>query len=650
MPKGSSVQPTTGGNVRDPSTPHSTDLESGPKQPEKRFKLSTNKILTHIQSVHVSFFGALAVAVAASVFPDVVPVWVTAVYSVLHCLYVTKFMFWLLTTFSDSWAQEFQAVEMQRDNALEQIFSLKIEIMEKSRENDADVKRMRDSIGETKQHLEEQILDQDEVMEKVKKLDQKMSAAAELRQSKSLLNRILTGSGQHESKFIAVSELMEMIKRLSICSCTLTEEQQRSIKIRTDATALRLICHNFTTFSRNNEDTNSNYKAFATLDMKVPSNLGPNEKKVTTVEVKVKYNGKPLDDKELAKMNDLVVKLESRRTLTLENDGLKGSSETKSGMLKVSPTTSFNNKLVWQNMVEGKNLVVAYHIASMLGGKITVDREFSFSTISFVTEVHCMPNEEATTPDAEPKSKRKARYSPHSTPPSIPREIKLSNNIDDIVNQLPKMLKIVTVSDDVSTGEDLIKNLKADPLSSTALKLDPQNVDILPDVCMGLVEVDKKDDRIVRRLTSLEAMQADIVVVCENLGQDSKGRRWLGTSMAIKLEQLAFKGTVCLWVEKYDKKRIKSLAAARFIHAVLCKGDDLKRMRAAIVFGMARDKTIDQKFSGSTGTFKRNNSFQREDKDKAKDPVVVAHRLSERKRRHSDEALPAMRLKNSTTP
>ena len=131
--------------------------------------------------------------------------------------------------------------------------------------------RMRDTVGETMQSLEASILNPNEVLQKVQKLDDKMAAAAELRESRILLaNLSMKGSEALQDQYFVLADLMSMIKRMSICKCTLPEEQQSMFKIKLDSRALRIICHNFTTFARAKEDSASSYKAFATIDLEVP--------------------------------------------------------------------------------------------------------------------------------------------------------------------------------------------------------------------------------------------------------------------------------------------------------------------------------------------------------------------------------------------
>lgn len=83
---------------------------------------------------------------------------------------------------------------------------------------------------------------------------------------------------------------------------TLPEEQQGQFKIKLDSRALRIICHNFTTFARAKEDSASSYKAFATVDLEIPRD--GKKKSRTKVEVKVKYMGQPLSEDDQKRAQD----------------------------------------------------------------------------------------------------------------------------------------------------------------------------------------------------------------------------------------------------------------------------------------------------------------------------------------------------------
>ena len=186
--------------------------------------------------------------------------------------------------------------------------------------------------------------------------------------------------------------------------------------------------------------------------------------------------------------------------------------------------------------------------------------------------------------------------------------------------------------------------LQGDELGSQVLQIKPNNIDVFPEVAMGRVEVDLKDDTLSRRLTPLEARMADVVILAENLGQDTKGRRWLSTSMAIKLEQMGFKGIVIVRTDDVDKHRLKHLQTAHFVHAVITKKDSTDRVKVNIVFAFV-DPGQAEEVRKIRGALKRNNSLQRDrtaEQQKNSDPVLVGHRISERRRRKSSESVPTM--------
>ena len=138
-------------------------------------------------------------------------------------------------------------------------------------------------------------------------------------------------------------------------------------QLRVDARALRIICFNFTTFARKHEDSQSSYKAFATVDIAVPANLSEDKVKAR-VEVKVKYMGQPLSDQEIQNSEEKALKITSSSKIT-ENSKLAGTNS-------LSPTATFNTKEVWRRMEEGDGLLLAYQMATALGGTIKMEREF----------------------------------------------------------------------------------------------------------------------------------------------------------------------------------------------------------------------------------------------------------------------------------
>ena len=318
-------------------------------------------------------------------------------------------------------------------------------------------------------------------------------------------------------------------------------------------------------------------------------------------------------------------------------------TDSKENSAKTLGLESFSSKIMWQAMAEGKSLTVAYLIAEVLGGTVSVKKDFGFCTIAY--SMACPLTISEVTPKHSPEnvSARRAAKSPNSTPPAIPHKIQLSNNVADIVHQYPENLKIVMLVDDDKEARTLMTKLGCDPMGSQCLVVKPTNVDQCPDVAMGLVEVDQKDDSMSRRLTPLEARMADVVILNENLGQDTKGRRWLSTSMAIRLDHIGFKGVVIVRTDEVDTLRLKFLSTAQGVHGVITKRDPLERVKVNILFAFA-DPSQAAEVKQLKHSLKRNNSFQRDmgSGEERKDPILVAHRISERRRRKSSENVPSL--------
>ena len=520
-------------------------------------------------------------------------------------------------------------------------------------ESQDDMSRMRDTVGETMQSLEQSMLNPNEVLHKVQKLDEKMAAAAEIRESRILLaNMNMNGAKALVDQYIVISDLMSMIKRMSICKCTLPEEQQMLYKIRLDSRALRIICHNFTTFARAKEDSASSYKAFATVDINLP--LGDRRKKSRTkMQVRVKYMGQPLSDDEVKQAQDYA---DQFRTVKSLEAGDKDVSPANS----VTPQSSFNSKAMWATMESGNSLAVAFQVGTLMGGSLAVEKEFRFSTISFRMETDIIGAGELT-PESDgdaPRLFRKSLPKTSSrspTPSRVQRDIDLknSNNVSDIVKQFPEKLKIIVLSNDLTHSKKLLEDLDADT-TSIALINNPENVDIIMDVCMGLIEVDPVDDRNVRRLKPLEAKMADVVIMNENIGSDTSGKRWLVTSLATALDMKGFKGIFALQIDTYDKQKIKGLQAAPCVNTVITKDDETTRVKVSIVLAFANPK--EEKLKKKLSTLKRNNSYQRPKDPTASgsgekhDADVVAHRLSERARRKSGSNINVNGRNGARTP
>ncbi|GMH51289.1 hypothetical protein TL16_g00977 [Triparma laevis f. inornata] len=503
--------------------------------------------------------------------------------------------------------------------------------------------------------LENSFLNPTEILHKVQKLDDKMAAAAEARESRLFLALMtMKGASSLKPQFILIKDLMEMIKRMSICKCTMTDIQQGQYKVKLDPRALRLICHNFTTFARQKEDSASSYKAFATVDIQIPSRSTHEKAKrkgsKTRVEVKVKYMGQPLTEDEIKQAQDEAEQYRTKKDLREDDDEVSPNGS-------ITPTSSYNIKTNWNAMEDGKTLSVAYQVGTCMGGTLSVEKEFRFSTISFKYDCAMIGAEELT-PESDGENRRTLRRgssqrsqtsggnssknSPAATPPSVSRPIDInnSNNIQDIVDQFPNNMKIVILTDDVEQGKSTLNGLNADLTASTVLKICPENVDIIMDVAMGSISVDKNDDRNLRRLKPLEVCMADVVIINENVGSDSKGKRWLVTGLANALGAIGFKGVFCIQCNMYDKKKLKGLQGAPNVHAILTKQDQNDRIKVNIVLAIATPSENDI-VKRRISSFKRNHSFQRPkgDSDNIKNPAYVAHRISERQRRKSSSAV-----------
>jgi hypothetical protein len=280
---------------------------------------------------------------------------------------------------------------------------------------------------------------------------------------------------------------MVMLKRMSVCKCTLTEAEENTTMIKVDARALRLVCHNFATFSRAREAADSSYRGFVTVDVTVPNQKGA-AAIMAPLEIRCKYRGTGLNSDEAGLIRAEIDKI---RDSSISNgmphsgagglgsadnspprDG-SGSGRDGSGSGENSRENSgkglesFGSKILWQSMAEGKTLIVAYLISEVLGGKIEVKQEFGFVTLTYSMSVPTMTSE--TTPKQSPEqaggSIRKARMSPNSTPPAIPRKFETkSNNVKDIVDQFPISMKICALGEDVEEMRGLcLKELQVSP-------------------------------------------------------------------------------------------------------------------------------------------------------------------------------------------
>ena len=215
-------------------------------------------------------------------------------------------------------------------------------------------------------------------------------------------------------------------------------------------------------FAQRSQDQTSSYKAFSTLDFtpKTPGDLG----KQFNISLKVKYIGKPLSDKEVEEARK---KAANHFSTNREVDMSDELVVERNGRNSKSPQMSLNTSYNWECMEEGKNLVVAYQVASALGGTITIGRDFRFNTLSFTMTVIAV----------EGHSREYEK---------IPETCAL-----DRVAKV-KGLKVISLTSDpekiLELHEDIIN---VDSSCSWALLACPANVDILIDVVMGnLVQED----------------------------------------------------------------------------------------------------------------------------------------------------------------
>jgi hypothetical protein len=253
---------------------------------------------------------------------EVIPRFVISILQAGAGAYTIHFIFVVLEAFSSSWASEFEHVEGERDHAMFVNDELQSELHEKDIDMDKDVQNMRESIGETRHTVEgalkeadgeDRNIDHQELVRRVVKLDEKIAMASEARECRQLVAQLSQrGARALISKWIQAKELMEMVKRMSICKCTLTNEQLTAIKVNVDARALRIICHNFTTFARKHEDAQSSYKAFATVDINLPQAAPKKTPFMSIVEVKVKFMGLPLSEEEIQTSEEKAARIMSR--------------------------------------------------------------------------------------------------------------------------------------------------------------------------------------------------------------------------------------------------------------------------------------------------------------------------------------------------
>ena len=181
----------------------------GPKK-EDRFKLSRPKILKLLTPLLVCHV-ILVILPAISAVPG----FVISILQVGFSVYNISFIFGVLEAFSSSWASEFEHVEGERDHALFVNKELSMELMQNANDMDNEVNRMRESVGETRKEVKAmEAVDPEELMRKVVKLDEKVAAAAEARESRHLVALVaMQGYAALRLKYLLAYEAMEMIKR-----------------------------------------------------------------------------------------------------------------------------------------------------------------------------------------------------------------------------------------------------------------------------------------------------------------------------------------------------------------------------------------------------------------------------------------------------
>ena len=85
--------------------------------------------------------------------------------------------------------------------------------------------------------------------------------------------------------------------------------------------------------------------------------------------------GQPLCDEEIEKAENHAARMTSSKKIDEKDHVAQGESGSLTPN-SLTPTTTFNTKMIWKDMEDGKNLALAYNMASMLGGSIKIVREF----------------------------------------------------------------------------------------------------------------------------------------------------------------------------------------------------------------------------------------------------------------------------------
>ena len=140
----------------------------------------------------------------------------------------------------------------------------------------------------------------------------------------------------------------------------------------------------------------------------------------------------------------------------------------------------------------------------------------------------------------------------------------------DLIKKFPpQSMKIVTISTKVSVCQRIVERLNGDAVSSSCIELTPQNLDIFCDAAIGLVEVDQKDNSIIKRMKPTTSKMADLIVMDNALGNASSGKRWLSSTMANHLLSKGFKGIIAVLLsnKKESKKLLGSLSNIEQIHS-----------------------------------------------------------------------------------
>ena len=100
-----------------------------------------------------------------------------------------------------------------------------------------------------------------------------------------------------------------------------------------------------------------------------------------------------------------------------------------------------------------------------------------------------------------------------------------SNNIQELIAQFPPNLKMISLTEDPKDVLQLYSDLGVNLEASRALHISPENIDIFAEIATGTVEIDTNDHSRMRRLKTLEAKIADIIIIGDKVGGGAKDGR-----------------------------------------------------------------------------------------------------------------------------